>query len=184
MNLDNSISVPLWLLYEDEIEAWRAAQPRARAPMAGRAEFQSRKTPRLAAAGFGGHAGRGGRRAGQASGRDVALARGGHCRTIAGAPIPIGTRILRARKQRNCALGFCLRAHTVLIATGRRRTMPPPSKRRRMRSAICSACGRGAAHGARLDQYAGGRFRSGGTGCCGAPAWPWSSGRIQGVGGR
>ncbi len=27
MNLDNSISVPLWLLYEDEIEAWRAAQP-------------------------------------------------------------------------------------------------------------------------------------------------------------
>jgi leucyl aminopeptidase len=27
MNLDNSISVPLWLLYEDEVEAWRAGQP-------------------------------------------------------------------------------------------------------------------------------------------------------------
>ncbi|HEY2146028.1 MAG TPA: leucyl aminopeptidase family protein [Steroidobacteraceae bacterium] len=26
MNLDNSISVPLWLQYEDEIETWRAAQ--------------------------------------------------------------------------------------------------------------------------------------------------------------
>ena len=26
MNLDNSVPVPLWLLYEDEIEAWRAAQ--------------------------------------------------------------------------------------------------------------------------------------------------------------
>ena len=27
MNLDSSVSVPLWLLYENEIEAWRAAQP-------------------------------------------------------------------------------------------------------------------------------------------------------------
>jgi leucyl aminopeptidase len=27
MNLDSSISVPLWLLYEHEIDAWRAAQP-------------------------------------------------------------------------------------------------------------------------------------------------------------
>ena len=27
MNLDSSVSVPLWLLYEDEIDAWRAAQP-------------------------------------------------------------------------------------------------------------------------------------------------------------
>src|SRR6267154_5096636 len=27
MNLGSSVSVPLWLLYEDEIEAWRASQP-------------------------------------------------------------------------------------------------------------------------------------------------------------
>src|SRR5450755_1010119 len=27
MNLGSNVSVPLWLLYEDEIEAWRAAQP-------------------------------------------------------------------------------------------------------------------------------------------------------------
>jgi leucyl aminopeptidase len=27
MNLESNVSVPLWLLYEDEIEAWRAAQP-------------------------------------------------------------------------------------------------------------------------------------------------------------
>jgi leucyl aminopeptidase len=27
MNLDSSVSAPLWLLYENEIEAWRAAQP-------------------------------------------------------------------------------------------------------------------------------------------------------------
>jgi leucyl aminopeptidase len=27
MNLDSSVSVPLWLFYENEIEAWRAAQP-------------------------------------------------------------------------------------------------------------------------------------------------------------
>jgi leucyl aminopeptidase len=27
MNLDSSVSVPLWLLYEDEVDAWRAAQP-------------------------------------------------------------------------------------------------------------------------------------------------------------
>ncbi len=31
MNPDSSVSLPLWLLYEDEIEAWRAAQP---APLA------------------------------------------------------------------------------------------------------------------------------------------------------
>src|SRR5258708_34444424 len=27
MNLDGSDSIPLWLLYENEIEAWRASQP-------------------------------------------------------------------------------------------------------------------------------------------------------------
>jgi leucyl aminopeptidase len=27
MNVDSSVSIPLWLLYENEIEAWRAAQP-------------------------------------------------------------------------------------------------------------------------------------------------------------
>src|SRR5450755_1930643 len=27
MNLGSNVSVPLWLLYEDEIEAWRATQP-------------------------------------------------------------------------------------------------------------------------------------------------------------
>src|SRR5258708_1136702 len=27
MNSGNNVAVPLWLLYEDEIEAWRAAQP-------------------------------------------------------------------------------------------------------------------------------------------------------------
>ena len=27
MNLDSSVSLPLWLLYENEIDAWRAAQP-------------------------------------------------------------------------------------------------------------------------------------------------------------
>src|SRR6202044_2920584 len=27
MNLDGSDSIPLWLLYENEIEAWRAPQP-------------------------------------------------------------------------------------------------------------------------------------------------------------
>ncbi len=61
-------SIPLWLLYEDEVDAWRAAQHAVRAAMAGRAELQGREAPRGVVAGCRRRLGSGRRRA-SASGR-------------------------------------------------------------------------------------------------------------------
>jgi leucyl aminopeptidase len=43
MNLDSSVSLPLWLLYENEIDAWRAAQPPPFAHWLGQQNFKGEK---------------------------------------------------------------------------------------------------------------------------------------------
>src|ERR1700690_3324614 len=43
MNLDSSVSVPLWLLYEHEFDAWRATQPAAAAEWLGLQNFKAEK---------------------------------------------------------------------------------------------------------------------------------------------
>src|SRR5258706_14575610 len=43
MNLDGSDSIPLWLLYENEIEAWRASPPGPVSPWLAAAIFKAEK---------------------------------------------------------------------------------------------------------------------------------------------
>ncbi len=127
MNLDNSISVPLWLLYEDEIEAWRAGATRRSRASGWPSKTSKAEKHRVLllpdsagtlAAAVGGL----GKRQGELSLWHAA----GIAERLPRASIQTRTGIFR-RGSHATIPGIRLRRHTVLIATGRRRTMRPPS---------------------------------------------------------
>ena len=103
MNLDSSVSIPLWLLYENEIDAWRAAQTPPGRSVARAAEFQGEKHRVVllpdSAGGIAGAVGGLGRRSGALSLWHAAGLRG----AAAGAPLPSRPGVQRRRRPRSWA---------------------------------------------------------------------------------
>ena len=154
MSLDCSESVPLWLLYEDEVEAWRAAQSPAVARWLARAKFQGRKPSRRAAAGCRRRHRGGGGRLGQTSGR--------HCRSGMRRASSSGCRravfVLPSNSRRprplSCAWALPMEAigSTVIVRQRAKSASVEAPPNADMQFVALAA--EVAAHGARLDQYA------------------------------
>ncbi len=133
MSADGIAPVSLWLLYEDELEAWRAAQSAPVADWLGEQNFKAEKHRVLLVPDRAGCCRPRGRRLGQASGRRVPMARGRACRASAPAPLSIGASMERKRRDANRS-GICLRGVPLrAIPRGARPSASQPSRRRRMR---------------------------------------------------
>ena len=154
MNLDGSVSIPLWLLYEDEIETLARAQTAQVANWLG-SKIQGRETSRGAAAGLRRRLRAARSPAWAGAGRALAVARGGTSRAAAAAPLSAGAGLQRRRGDADCVWGSPTgRIASSAIARQERAlaTLEPPAN---ADHAFVALAGRGAAHGARLDQHAG-----------------------------
>ena len=175
--------VPLWLLYEHEVEAWRATQSPAVAAWLAQQNFKAEKHRVVllpdSAGGLTAAVGGLGRRQGELSLWHAA----GFVERLPARRFRLAQTFSAAEATQLC-LGFAYggyrfdRYRAGEVRSGERRSAAE------CRHAICRARRGVAAHGARLDQHAGRRFRARRTRGRGAPARRAPSSRLSRMGGR
>ena len=171
----------LWLLHEDEIDAWRAGQsPLARQWLAEQ-NFKGEKHRVVLLPDAGGGvaaavAGLGKRLGEFRCGMRQDCAKG--CRRAVSA----SRRNSAAAEATQLALGFAYGTYRFDRYRASQERDGESRAARQCRYGVRDPCRRVAAHGARLDQHAGRRFRSGAAGCCGAAGCRSPSCGVQGMG--
>ena len=168
MNIGSNVSIPLWLLYEDEIEGWRARQAPLARQWLGEQNFKAEKHRVVLLPDSGGGiacavAGLGKRQGELSLWHAAGLAERLPARRFHFA------QEFNAAEATQLALGFAYGAYRFdryRSCKSELASLEPPSN---ADMALRRQCRGVAAHGARLDQYAGRRFRACAAGCRGAP---------------